>query len=63
VAALIVELSEVLLQNPDIAGFTYTQLYDIDQEVNGIYTFDRELKFNKEILRKAFDGPAVIEEE
>ncbi len=27
-------------------GFCYTQLYDVEQEVNGLYTYDREDKFD-----------------
>lgn len=31
-------LTDVLLDNPGIGLFCYTQLYDIEQEVNGLYT-------------------------
>lgn len=38
-------------------GFVYTQLTDIEQEVNGLYTFDRKPKLKvegvREILEKA----------
>jgi beta-galactosidase/beta-glucuronidase len=30
---------------PEIAGICYTQLYDVEQEVNGLLTYDRRLKF------------------
>ena len=30
-------------------GFCYTQLYDIEQEQNGLYTYDREKKFDDAI--------------
>ena len=30
-------LAEVLLKNPGICALCYTQLYDVEQEVNGIY--------------------------
>lgn len=30
---------------PEIAGICYTQLYDVEQEVNGLMTYDRRLKF------------------
>ena len=39
-------LTEALLSNRKVAGFCYTQLYDIEQEVNGLYTFDRKPKFD-----------------
>lgn len=36
-------LADVLLDNPRISGFCYTQLYDVEQEQNGLYTYGREL--------------------
>ena len=27
-------------------GFCYTRLYDVEQEVNGLYTYSREKKFD-----------------
>ncbi len=34
-------------------GFIYTQLSDIEDEINGLYTFDRKvLKIDKEIIKK-----------
>jgi len=36
-------------------------LTDVEQEQNGIYTYDRRLKFDAERLRKAFGAPAAIE--
>lgn len=34
-----------LLKIKNIMGFCYTQLYDIEQEVNGLYTYERAPKF------------------
>ena len=31
-------------------GFCYTQLYDIEQEQNGLYTYDREPKFDMTVF-------------
>ena len=42
-------------------GYCYTQLTDIYQEQNGIYRFDRSLKFNLERIRAAQIKPAAIE--
>lgn len=39
-------LTSTLLENPYIFGFCYTQLYDVEQEVNGLYTYEREPKFD-----------------
>lgn len=54
-------LTAALLENPRIAGFCYTQLTDIEQEKNGLYTDTRELKFDAARLRNAFGAPAAIE--
>ena len=54
-------LTVVLTEHPHIAGYTYTQLTDIEQEENGIYTYDRRLKFDAERLKKAFGTKAAIE--
>ena len=35
-----------MLEAPNIMGFCYTQLYDVEQEVNGLYTYSREKKFD-----------------
>jgi len=61
VEELVEKLTLILLNNPNIAGYTYTQLTDVEQEVNGVYTYDRQLKFDAERLRKAFGAPAAIE--
>ena len=60
---LISDLTKVLTDNPKIAGYTFTQLTDVFQEINGIYTFDRELKYPIEAIRNAFTHPAEIEKE
>ena len=39
-------LTAALLNAPNIMGFCYTQLYDVEQEVNGLYTYSRERKFS-----------------
>lgn len=57
----ILALTAVLLANPAVAGFCYTQLTDIEQEQNGLYTYDRVAKFPVEPLREAFSAPAAIE--
>jgi len=54
-------LTEALLFNPKIAGFCYTQLYDIEQEVNGLYTFDRQPKFDPAFFFKVNQQKAALE--
>ncbi|MFG0248058.1 MAG: glycoside hydrolase family 2 protein [Phycisphaeraceae bacterium JB051] len=45
-------LCTVLLQNPDMFGYCYTQLTDVFQEQNGIYYFNRDAKFD---MKRIFD--------
>lgn len=45
-------LTEALLQNEKMLGFCYTQLYDVEQEQNGLFTYDRKPKFKEEIYAK-----------
>ena len=40
---------------------TYTQLTDVEQEVNGVYTYDRKPKFDIKRLKSIFGAPAAIE--
>ena len=42
-------LTAALTDNGSFFGFCYTQLYDIEQEQNGLYTYDRQKKFDDEI--------------
>lgn len=44
-------LTETLISNPHIAGLCYTQLYDVEQEQNGLYNYDRSAKFNEEVIK------------
>lgn len=39
-------LTRALADNKNLAGFCYTQLTDVEQEKNGIYTYDRKEKFD-----------------
>ncbi len=54
-------LCAVLLDDPNMFGYCYTQLTDIYQEQNGIYKYDRSEKFDMERIRKAQQRPAAIE--
>jgi hypothetical protein len=55
-------LTTTLLENPKICAFCYTQLYDVEQEVNGLYTYDRKPKFDPAIIRAVNSRPAAIEQ-
>jgi beta-galactosidase/beta-glucuronidase len=56
-------LCNVLLDNPYMFGYCYTQLTDVYQEQNGIYTFDRRSKFDRERLRQIQRRAAAIEQD
>ncbi len=58
---IIKSLTEVLLNNPNISGFTYCQLTDVEGEVNGIYYYDRKPKFDIKTIRAILSAPAAIE--
>lgn len=55
-------LTEALLNNPEIFGFCYTQLYDVEQEVNGLYTYGRAQKFDISLIQKINQQKAAIED-
>lgn len=55
-------LCEVLLRHPKMCGFCYTQLTDVEQEVNGLYYYDRRPKFDVAFIRSVVAQPAAIEQ-
>ncbi len=54
-------LTDVLLDNPNMFGFCYTQLTDIEQEQNGIYFYDRQQKYDPALVRATNARPAAYE--
>jgi beta-galactosidase/beta-glucuronidase len=56
-------LCNVLLDDPNMFGYCYTQLTDIYKEQNGIYFFDRMPKFDIERLRTIQQRKAAIEKQ
>lgn len=54
-------LTEMILKQERIFGFCYTQLYDVEQEINGLYTYDRKPKFDMAFFRKINIGNAAYE--
>lgn len=55
-------LTDVLLDNPRMFALCYTQLTDVEQEQNGLYTYDRKEKFPAEIIHPIFSRKAKIED-
>ncbi len=56
------KLTDTLLDAPYMFGFCYTQLYDVEQETNGLYTYDRQPKFDVSFFRSVNTRKAKIEE-
>ena len=60
----ICDITKYFLENKNFCAVCYTQLYDVEQEQNGIYTYERERKFTDESyarIKEAFDTVAGIE--
>ncbi len=55
-------LTDVLLDNEGMFGFCYTQLTDVEQEQNGLYTYDRRPKFDLDTVHAIFSRKAAIED-
>ncbi|HWI62817.1 MAG TPA: glycoside hydrolase family 2 TIM barrel-domain containing protein, partial [Symbiobacteriaceae bacterium] len=46
------EVVGALFDCPHVAGWCYTQLTDVEQEINGLLTYDRRPKVDPETIRK-----------
>ena len=55
--------TEAFLFHPRMGGLCYTQLTDVEQEQNGLYTYDRKAKFDPAIFHAILTQKAAIEEE
>ena len=62
ILVIVKNLTDVLLKNPNISGFTYCQLTDVEGEVNGVYFYDRTPKFDIKAFREIIKAPASIEQ-
>lgn len=54
-------LTDALLDNTMICGFCYTQLTDVEQEVNGLYYYDRRPKFDPSVIKAINTRKAACE--
>jgi len=54
-------LTDALLDNERMFAFCYTQLTDVEQEQNGLYTFGRQPKFDPRAIHAILSRPAAIE--
>lgn len=55
-------LTEAMLNNPDCFAFCYTQLYDVEQEQNGLMSYDRRFKFDPKIFFDINTQKAAVED-
>ncbi len=55
-------LTDAMLDNPGIFAYCYTQLTDVEQEQNGLLTYDRRFKFSPEKFHRIFSKKAAIED-
>ena len=58
------KMAEIFSSNKHIIGICYTQLYDVEQEQNGLYYYDRTPKFDEKTmnaLKDAMERAAEIE--
>lgn len=55
-------LTDVLLDSEDIFAYCYTQLTDVEQEQNGLLTYDRKFKFPPEVIHDIMARKAACEE-
>jgi len=54
-------LVDAQLDNPNLFGFCYTQLTDVEQEHNGLYYYDRRPKFDMKRLHNITSRQAACE--
>jgi len=55
-------LTDALLDNIKMFGLCYTQLTDVEQEQNGLYTYSRNPKFDTNLLHSIMSRKAAIED-
>jgi len=46
---------DAILSRPNVWGYCYTQLTDVEQEQNGIYLYNRSLKFDMKRIKAIFN--------
>lgn len=55
-------LTDALLDNDQMFALCYTQLTDVEQEQNGLYTYQREAKFDPAWVKSVMGRKAAIED-
>lgn len=54
-------LVTAMLDNSQMFGFCYTQLYDVESETNGLYSYERQPKFDLKEINRINTQKAAIE--
>lgn len=54
-------LTEAIMNCPYMGALCYTQLTDVEQEKNGLYTYDRKPKFSPDFFKKVLSQTAQSE--
>ena len=57
------ELTQALLDCPLVQGYCYTQLTDVEQEQNGLHTYDRQPKLNPADVKNILMQTASVEKQ
>jgi beta-galactosidase/beta-glucuronidase len=50
------DVVSAMLESPLVQGFVYTQITDVEQEINGVLTYDRKPKIDVEIIKAINEG-------
>jgi len=50
------EVVSALLESANVQGFVYTQITDVEQEINGLLTYRREPKIDLDIIKQINEG-------
>jgi beta-galactosidase/beta-glucuronidase len=50
------QVISAMLESPLVQGFCYTQLTDVEQEINGLLTYNRKPKIDLEIIKQINEG-------
>jgi len=53
------DVTESMMEEPTVCGFCYTQLYDVEGEVNGFMTYDRKWKLPPEQIARINEAVAL----
>jgi len=54
------DVIQPLLQSPVVQGYCYTQLTDVEQEINGLLTYERKPKVPVELIRQINEGKTPV---